>query len=250
MIQETSLIFDTLCFLCTYVLGRPDSVCPVQQPLTLLAWLICSSLVFLSNFSLCWHFHGCSPRANVTLSETGTMTFHKEIIEFSFPSALKFPWPFWLQHLTVLIFYFWNKTFHPGPVSRVFYFCHWCQTLRQDCWEPALAFPPPLFPFPCDFEVLLGPPRSPSDDPSLSFIPPSTHHRAHTTIMDQWPEPLTCSIPVVAKSPGWFFMYRLWPVLLFGFHASDLRAFVNTRFTSRVAFLLTIASGQRDTFPL
>lgn len=142
MCVET-LIFDILCFLCTYGLGNPDSVCPLPSWLDWFALLWSSSLMFF----LCWHFLGCSIRASVTLSATETMAFHKEIIEFSFPSALKFPWPFWLQHLTVLIFYFWNQTFHPGPVSRVFYFCHWCQTPKQECWEPALAFPPPLFPF-------------------------------------------------------------------------------------------------------
>lgn len=153
---------------------------PCHSWLDWFAPLWSSSLTFF----LCWHFLRCSARANATLSATGTVAFHKEIIEFLFPSALKFPWPLWRQHLTVLIFYFWNQTFHPGPVSRVFYFCHWCQTLRQECWEPALAFPPPLFPFPCDFEVLLGLPCSSSDDPCHWFNPSSTPYRARTTVMD------------------------------------------------------------------
>lgn len=49
---------------------------------------------------------------------------------------------------------------------------------------------------------------------------------------------MTYSIPIVAKSLGWFFMYPLQPFLLSGFHIVDLRAFVNTRFTSIVNFLL------------
>lgn len=130
------------------VQGDQTQSVPYKSPLTPLAWLICSSLGFLSVFFLCWHFLECSTTAKVAHSMIGTMALHKKIIEFWFPSALNFSWPFWLQHLSVLVFHFWNQTFHPGPVFRVFYFCHWCQTPRQDCWEPALAFPPPLFPSP------------------------------------------------------------------------------------------------------
>lgn len=251
------------------VQGHQTQSVPYKSPLPLLAWLICSSLVFLSNFfgifffflcflmkkfylystSICWHFLRCSARANVTLSATGTVAFHKEIIEFLFPSALKFPWPLWRQHLTVLIFYFWNQTFYPGPVSRVFYFCHWCQTLRQECWEPALAFPPPLslslVISRCSWASLAVLQMIPVIESSLPAHTTGLPHRHGLVVSTH-----ILSIPIVAKSPGWFFMYPLPPFHLFGFHTLDPRTFVNTRFTSIGNFLLTIAPVQRATFPL